>query len=78
MPRANCETEFGNPKTEIVTVEEPLEIRANGRRYSATMRTPQGEENDRLLALGLLLSEGVISPTWTMWKASRSARVAAN
>ena len=45
---------------EIVTVEEPLEIRVGGRRYSATMRTPQGEENDRLLALGLLLSEGVI------------------
>ena len=46
---------------EIVTVEEPLEIRIGGRRYSATMRTPQGETNDRLLALGLLLSEGVIS-----------------
>ena len=46
---------------EAVTVEEPLEIRVSGRRYSATMRTPQGDENDRLLALGLLLSEGVIS-----------------
>ncbi len=45
---------------EAVTVEEPLEIRVGGRRYSATMRTPQGETNDRLLALGLLLSEGVI------------------
>ena len=50
-----------NPVAEIVTVEEPLEIRVGGRRYSATMRTPQGEQNDRLLALGLLLSEGVIS-----------------
>ena len=46
---------------EIVTVEEPLEIRIGGRRYSATMRTPQGETNDRLLALGLLLTEGVIA-----------------
>ena len=46
---------------EAVAVEEPLEIRVGGRRYSATMRTPQGEENDRLLALGLLLSEGVIA-----------------
>ena len=50
-----------NEIAEIVTVEEPLEIRIGGRRYSATMRTPPGEENDRLLALGLLLSEGVIS-----------------
>ena len=50
-----------NEIAEIVTVEEPLEIRVGGRRYSATMRTPQGDENDRLLALGLLLSEGVIS-----------------
>ena len=45
---------------ESVTVEEPLEIRIGGRRYSATMRTPQGDENDRLLALGLLFTEGVI------------------
>ena len=47
--------------SELVTVEEPLEIRIGGRRYSATMRTPQGEANDRLLAIGLLLTEGVIS-----------------
>ena len=45
---------------ETVTIEEPLEIRVNGRRFSATMRTPQGETADRLLALGLLLGEGVI------------------
>ena len=50
-----------NEIAEQVTVEEPLEIRIGGRRYSATMRTPQGETNDRLLALGLLLCEGVIS-----------------
>lgn len=43
-----------------LVVEEPLEIRVNGRPFSATMRTPQGEENDRLLALGLILSEGII------------------
>ncbi len=48
-------------QSEAVTVEEPLEIRVGGRRYSATMRTPQGEPNDRLLALGLLLTEGVIA-----------------
>lgn len=50
-----------NEIAEAVTVEEPLEIRVGGRRYSATMRTPQGEESDRLLALGLLFTEGVIA-----------------
>lgn len=43
-----------------VVVEEPLEIRVNGRAFSATMRTPQGDEADCFLALGLLLAEGVI------------------
>jgi len=43
-----------------VVVEEPLEIRVNGRAFSATMRTPQGDDADRFLALGLLLAEGVI------------------
>ncbi len=58
-----CQLRDGNWSdiTEAVTVEEPLEIRIGGRRYSATMRTPQGETNDRLLALGLLLTEGVIA-----------------
>ena len=45
---------------DLVVVEEPLEIRVNGRAFSATMRTPQNEEADRFLALGLLLSEGLI------------------
>jgi len=40
-----------------IVVEEPLEIRIDGRRYTATMRTP-GE--DDLLARGLLFPEGVI------------------
>ncbi len=43
-----------------VVVEEPLEIRVNGRAFSATMRTPQGDDADRFLCLGLLLAEGVI------------------
>ena len=38
-------------------VEEPLEIRLNGRRFTATMRTPG---NDGELARGLLFTEGVI------------------
>ncbi|BCM93351.1 sulfur carrier protein FdhD [Abditibacteriota bacterium] len=46
---------------DAVVVEEPLEIRVNGRPFSATMRTPQGDETDRFLTLGLLLAEGVIS-----------------
>jgi FdhD protein len=43
-----------------VIVEEPLEIRIGARRFSATMRTPQGEDIDLDLARGLLFSEGVI------------------
>lgn len=43
-----------------IIVEEPLEIRIGARRFSATMRTPQGEEIDLDLARGLLFSEGVI------------------
>ena len=60
--------------TEPVTVEEPLEIRIGGRRYSATMRTPQGEANDRLLALGLLLTEGVIASVEDVDKVSLRTR----
>src|SRR5688500_6330291 len=42
---------------DCLVVEEPLEIRINGRRFTATMRTPG---DDELLARGLLFSEGVI------------------
>jgi FdhD protein len=45
-----------------LVVEEPLEIRVDGRRYTATMRTPgETPSEDLLLAQGLLFSEGVIS-----------------
>src|SRR4051794_34291545 len=40
-----------------VVVEEPLEIRVNGASLSVTMRTPG---NDFDLALGFLLTEGII------------------
>ena len=40
-----------------LTVEEPLEIRVGGRPLAVTMRTPG---NDVELALGLLVSEGVV------------------
>ncbi|RYX81192.1 formate dehydrogenase accessory sulfurtransferase FdhD [bacterium] len=46
---------------DAVVVEEPLEIRVNGCPFSATMRTPQSDETDRFLTLGLLLAEGIIS-----------------
>jgi FdhD protein len=45
-------------RREDVVVEEPLEIRVAGERVALTMRTP-GE--DRELALGFLLAEGVIA-----------------
>jgi FdhD protein len=43
--------------SDALVVEEPLEIRIEGRRYTATMRTPG---HDVELARGLLFSEGVI------------------
>jgi FdhD protein len=43
--------------TDEVAVEEPLEIRVNGQSVAITMRTPG---NDDELAVGFLLSEGVI------------------
>jgi FdhD protein len=46
---------------DIVLAEEPLEIRLDGRRLAATMRTPISPAQDLLLAQGLLFSEGVIS-----------------
>lgn len=47
---------------DALVVEEPLEIRVDGRRYTATMRTPgETPREDLLLAQGLLFSEGIIS-----------------
>ena len=45
-----------------VVMEEPFEIRLNGRNLAVIMRTPGSSvETDRELALGFLLSEGLIS-----------------
>ncbi len=43
---------------ESLAVEEPLEIRLGGRRFTVTMRTPGHDEE---LAAGFLLAEGFIS-----------------
>lgn len=43
---------------DCLVVEEPLEIRIGGRRFTATMRTPG---HDELLARGLLFAEGLIA-----------------
>ncbi len=43
---------------DVLAVEEPLELRVNGRRLAVTMRTPG---NDIDLAAGFLVSEGVIT-----------------
>src|SRR4051812_19425896 len=46
----------GRSERDQVAVEEPLEIRVNGRAIAVTMRTPGHDEE---LALGFLLSEGM-------------------
>jgi FdhD protein len=53
-------TRIGRPggPDDTAAVEEPLEIRLHGKPFAVTMRTP-GE--DRALAAGFLLSEGVIA-----------------
>jgi len=43
--------------TEIVAVEEPLEIRLGGRRFTLTMRTPGHDEE---LVAGFLFAEGFV------------------
>jgi FdhD protein len=46
----------GESKRDVVAVEEPLEIRIDGRSVAVTMRTPGHDEE---LALGFCLSEGL-------------------
>lgn len=55
--RVNILRDGGLPVQDLVAVEEPLEIRVEGRPLAVTMRTP-GDDED--LAAGFLYSEGVI------------------
>ena len=45
-------------RSETLAVEEPLEIRLAGRRFTLTMRTPGDDEE---LAAGFLFAEGFIN-----------------
>src|SRR5579872_5842658 len=45
------------PADDLLAVEEPLQIRVNGRDLSITMRTPG---HDRELAAGFLFTEGIL------------------
>ncbi len=64
-----------NSLQDALVVEEPLEIRLDNRRYTATIRTP-GATNaeDFLLAQGLLFSEGVISSLEDIERIEHGAR----
>jgi FdhD protein len=44
-----------------IVMEEPFEVRVNGRSLAAIMRTPDDIVSDRELAMGFLLTEGIIS-----------------
>lgn len=53
-----------------VVVEEPLEIRVNGRTLAVTMRTPGA---DRELAAGFLLADGILRSHDDVWDITRCA-----
>lgn len=58
VPVQRVEGETRTPLQDLLAVEEPLEIRLNGRAVSITMRTPG---NDAELAVGFVFSEGILS-----------------
>ena len=56
LPASTLTRVPGGETDDLVAVEEPLEIRINGRAVAVTMRTPGHDEE---LALGFCLSEGL-------------------
>lgn len=63
------------PAADAVAVEEPLEIRVEGRSVAVVMRTPG---HDRELAAGFLLSEGVIASRDDLFDITLCAEAPAN
>ena len=61
VPVQQVEATASSARQDLVAVEEPLEIRVNGKAISITMRTP-GHDFD--LAAGFLLSEGIVAGAW--------------
>lgn len=57
VPVLRCRSGRSHKDSDVVSVEEPLEIRIGDRPLAVTMRTP-GEDGD--LARGFLLSEGIL------------------
>lgn len=57
VPVRTIEPGVDQSRLDVLAVEEPLEIRINGKAISITMRTPG---NDAQLAAGYLFSEGVV------------------
>ena len=57
-PAFKCRAGSVLPDNDHLAVEEPLEIRLGGRRFTVTMRTPGHDEE---LAAGFLLAEGFIN-----------------
>src|SRR5487761_2639463 len=55
--RISSTEELAVQRVETLAVEEPLELRVDGRPLTITMRTPG---SDRELAAGFLLAEGVV------------------
>jgi FdhD protein len=47
--------------SDFIVMEEPFEVRVNGQSLATIMRTPTGLEVDRELALGFLLTEGILN-----------------
>ncbi len=57
VPVRRVESGSNVTEQDLVAVEEPLQIRVNGSDFAITMRTPG---QDRELAAGFLLSEGIV------------------